>query len=202
MRSPRTMLSPRTMRSRQRLPSPRTAASRVLMASPHRAARMISRRSHGPTCSLRIGSTKDGLTGPEAAKRLKQYGPNEIAEKAENPFLKFLTYFWGPIPWMIEGAVVLSAVVQHWLDFGVILLLLCTNAVVGFWEEHQAGNAIAALEVQISGQGPRPARRQVDQSESRRTRARRRRSSAPGRHRARPMRACWRAIRSKSTSPR
>ena len=59
--------------------------------------------------------------------------------------LKFLTYFWGPIPWMIEVAVILSGVVQHWPDFFIILLLLFANAVVGFWEEHQAGNAIAAL---------------------------------------------------------
>jgi H+-transporting ATPase len=51
---------------------------------------------------------------------------------------------------MIEAAVILSAVVRHWLDFGVILLLLCTNAVVGFWEEHQAGNAIAALKSQLA----------------------------------------------------
>jgi H+-transporting ATPase len=98
----------------------------------------------------KLGSTKDGLTSDEAAKRLKQYGPNEIAEKADNPFLKFLSYFWGPIPWMIEAAVILSAIVRHWLDFGVILLLLCTNAVVGFWEEHQAGNAIAALKSQLA----------------------------------------------------
>jgi H+-transporting ATPase len=98
----------------------------------------------------KLGSTKDGLTSDEAAKRLTQYGPNEIAEKADNPFLKFLSYFWGPIPWMIEAAVVLSGIVRHWLDFGVILLLLCTNAVVGFWEEHQAGNAIAALKSQLA----------------------------------------------------
>jgi len=98
----------------------------------------------------KLGSTKDGLTSAEAAKRLAQYGPNAIAEKTENPFLKFLTYFWGPIPWMIEAAVVLSGIVRHWLDFGVILLLLCTNALVGFWEEHQAGNAIAALKKQLA----------------------------------------------------
>ncbi|MGD0471891.1 MAG: plasma-membrane proton-efflux P-type ATPase [Candidatus Velthaea sp.] len=97
-----------------------------------------------------LGSTKDGLTQTEAAKRQAQYGPNEIAEHAENPLLKFLGYFWGPIPWMIEAAVILSGVVRHWLDFGVILLLLCTNAVVGFWEEHQAGNAIAALKSQLA----------------------------------------------------
>jgi H+-transporting ATPase len=98
----------------------------------------------------KLGSTKDGLSGDDAAKRLTKYGPNAIAEKTENPFLKFLGYFWGPIAWMIEAAVILSAVVRHWLDFGVILLLLCTNAVVGFWEEHQAGNAIAALKKQLA----------------------------------------------------
>jgi H+-transporting ATPase len=103
-----------------------------------------------PDLFTKLGSSKDGLTGAEAAKRLMQYGANALAEKTENPFLKFLSYFWGPIPWMIEAAVILSAVVQHWLDFGVILLLLCSNAIVGFWEEHQAGNAIAALKSQLA----------------------------------------------------
>ena len=98
----------------------------------------------------KLGSSPDGLSQDEAKKRLAQYGPNEIAEKKENPYLKFLTYFWGPIPWMIEGAVILSAAVRHWPDFFIILLLLLSNAVVGFWEEHQAGNAIAALRKQLA----------------------------------------------------
>ena len=51
---------------------------------------------------------------------------------------------------MIEAAVILSGVVRHWLDFFIILLLLCSNAVVGFWEEHQAGNAIAALKAKLA----------------------------------------------------
>jgi H+-transporting ATPase len=46
---------------------------------------------------------------------------------------------------MIEGAVILSGLVQHWGDFFIIKLLLVYNAVVGFWEEHQAGDAIEAL---------------------------------------------------------
>ena len=46
----------------------------------------------------RLGSSPDGLSQAEAQKRLTQYGPNEIEEKKTNPFLKFLTYFWGPIP--------------------------------------------------------------------------------------------------------
>ena len=51
---------------------------------------------------------------------------------------------------MIEAAVILSGLVRHWLDFFVILLLLCSNALVGFWEEHQAGNAIAALKARLA----------------------------------------------------
>jgi H+-transporting ATPase len=93
----------------------------------------------------KLGSSKDGLTQAEAQKRLGQYGPNEIEEKKTNLLLKFLSYFWGPIPWMIEAAVILSGVVRHWPDFFIILVLLLSNAVVGFWEEHQAGNAIDAL---------------------------------------------------------
>ena len=46
-----------------------------------------------------------------------------------NPFLKFLSYFWGPIPWMIEIAAVLSAVARHWSELAIILVLLVANAV-------------------------------------------------------------------------
>ncbi len=103
-----------------------------------------------PEVEKKLGSSADGLTQAEAQKRLAQYGPNEIEEKKTNPFLKFLTYFWGPIPWMIEAAVILSGVARHWPDFGIILLLLVANAMVGFWEEHQAGNAIAALKAKLA----------------------------------------------------
>jgi len=103
-----------------------------------------------PELQAKLASSPDGLSQAEAQKRLTQYGPNEIEEKKTNPFLKFLTYLWGPIPWMIEVAVILSAVARHWPDFFIILLLLMANAVVGFWEEHQAGNAIAALKAKLA----------------------------------------------------
>ena len=103
-----------------------------------------------PEVEKKLDSSPEGLSQAEAQKRLTQYGPNEIKEEKTNPFLKFLTYFWGPIPWMIEVAVILSAVVRHWEDFGIILFLLLCNAVVGFWEEHQAGNAIDALKARLA----------------------------------------------------
>jgi len=98
----------------------------------------------------KLDSTPEGLTQDEAKKRLAQDGPNELKVKNDNPLLKFLSYFWGPIPWMIEAAVILSGLVRHWPDFFIILFLLFSNAVVGFWEEHQAGNAIAALKKRLA----------------------------------------------------
>jgi H+-transporting ATPase len=98
----------------------------------------------------RLDSSPNGLTQAEAEKRLAKDGPNEIAEKKSNACLKFLTYFWGPIPWMIEAAVILSGIVKHWPDFFIILVLLMSNAVVGFWEERSAGNAIAALKAKLA----------------------------------------------------
>ena len=103
-----------------------------------------------PEVEKKLGWSPNGLSQTEAEKRLTQYGPNELEEKKTNPLLKFLSYFWGPIPWMIEVAVLLSAAARHWPDFGIILVLLLANAVVGFWEEHQAGNAIAALKATLA----------------------------------------------------
>lgn len=98
----------------------------------------------------RLNCDDDGLSDTESKRRLQQFGFNELEEKSENPFLKLLSYFWGPIPWMIEAAAILSAMVQHWADFAIIATLLVVNAVVAFWEEFQAGNAIAALKAQLA----------------------------------------------------
>jgi len=103
-----------------------------------------------PELMKKLGTSAEGLTQAEAVKRTTQYGPNQLEEKKTNQYLKFLSYFWGPIPWMIEAAVILSGVVRHWLDFFVIFALLLSNALVGFWEEHQAGNAIAALKARLA----------------------------------------------------
>jgi H+-transporting ATPase len=103
-----------------------------------------------PENSERLDTSTQGLSQKEVELRLSQYGYNEIEEKKVNPILKFISYFWGPIPWMIEAAAVLSAVVRHWADFGIILLLLLANALVGYWEEYKAGNTIAELKAKLA----------------------------------------------------
>ncbi len=97
-----------------------------------------------------LSTTEKGLSSSEAQKRLTEYGLNEIEEKKVNPFKKFLSYFWGPIPFMIETAIIMSAVIQHWSDFAIILMLLMVNAVVGFWQEHKADNAIEMLKQKLA----------------------------------------------------
>ncbi|MFX1243760.1 MAG: plasma-membrane proton-efflux P-type ATPase [Promethearchaeota archaeon] len=99
-----------------------------------------------------LSTSSKGLSSEEASKRIQVFGPNEIIEKKKNPFLKFLGYFWGPIPWMIEVAAILSAVIQHWEDFAVILLMLLINAVVGFWQEKKADDTIKLLKQKLATQ--------------------------------------------------
>jgi H+-transporting ATPase len=97
-----------------------------------------------------LDSSPQGLTSAEAETRLAQYGPNSLEEEKVNPILKFLGYFWGPIPWMIEIAAILSAIVRHWADLIIILFLLLFNALVGFWQEYKAANALEALKKQLA----------------------------------------------------
>jgi len=98
----------------------------------------------------RLESSPRGLSSEEAAKRLEAYGPNALEEEKRNPLVEFLGYFWGPIPWMIEIAAVLSLIVRHWTDFIIIMVMLAFNALVGFWEEYQAANALDALKKQLA----------------------------------------------------
>ena len=97
-----------------------------------------------------LGTSPKGLSASEAEKRIREYGDNAITEKKINPLVKFLGYFWGPIPWMIEVAAVLSMIVRHWADFIIIIILLVFNGLVGFWQEFQAGNAVEALKKKLA----------------------------------------------------
>lgn len=97
-----------------------------------------------------LSSDSEGISSSEAESRRGEYGSNEIAEKRANPIVKFLAYFWGPIPWMIEAAAILSAVLGRWDDFAIIFLLLLMNGVVGFWQENKADRAIELLKKRLA----------------------------------------------------
>lgn len=92
----------------------------------------------------------NGLSSEEAQALIKKYGYNEIPEKEETWLHRLIRRFWGPIPWMIEIAAILSAVVKRWQDFTLITILLLTNAIVDFYQESKARNAIAVLKKKLA----------------------------------------------------
>ncbi|MCB0281755.1 MAG: plasma-membrane proton-efflux P-type ATPase [Calditrichae bacterium] len=98
----------------------------------------------------KLNSRTDGLTDQEIQSSREKHGFNEITEHHKNPFLKFLSYFWGPIPVMIEVAAILSILVHHYTDFGIIMTLLLMNTLVGFWHDNKADNAIEMLKKRLA----------------------------------------------------
>ena len=97
-----------------------------------------------------LGTSAKGLTSDEAGERLKKYGPNAIETKEEPLWHKLVGYFWGPIPWMIEAAALISFVRGDWADFAVVMGLLLYNAAVGFWQDAKAASALAALKKDLA----------------------------------------------------
>ena len=97
----------------------------------------------------KLNTSENGLNNEEVESLKEKWGPNAIEEHHINPALKFLSYFWGPIPWMIEIAATLSAITLDWADFTIVLILLIFNAVIGFWQEHKADSAIEMLKERL-----------------------------------------------------
>ncbi len=98
-----------------------------------------------------LGTDRDGgLTSAEAEARLKRHGYNEIPDREESTLHRVLRRFRGPIPAMIEVAALLSALVQRWEDFTIIVVLLFTNAFIDLWQESKALNALKVLKSKLA----------------------------------------------------
>ena len=91
-----------------------------------------------------------GLSEEEAKKQLEKYGYNEIKEKKESWAHRLFRRFWGPIPWMIEIAALLSSIAKRWEDFTVIIIMLLVNAFVDFYQESKALSAISVLKKKLA----------------------------------------------------
>jgi H+-transporting ATPase len=91
-----------------------------------------------------------GLSAGEVEVRRAQFGYNEITEREEPLWHRVGRRFWGPIPFMIEAAAVLSAVAAKWEDLAIILVMLATNAGLDFFQEGRALNALKALKQRLT----------------------------------------------------
>ena len=91
-----------------------------------------------------------GLSSQEVEERVKKFGYNELQTKERSAFLRLLQRFWGPIPWMIEAAAILSFYAHRMEDFYIIMTLLLVNAFVDFYQEAKAMSAIAVLKKKLA----------------------------------------------------
>jgi H+-transporting ATPase len=111
----------------------------------------LSTMEQGDVLAL-LQTDKNGLTNEEAARRVEKFGHNKLESKETNAFLQFLSFMWNPLSWVMEAAAIVSIAVANgegkppdYPDFIGIILLLLANSGIGFYEEHQAGNAVKAL---------------------------------------------------------
>jgi len=99
----------------------------------------------------RLTASPLGLAEDEAQKRLVQYGPNTVASaKKESLLMRFLRQFKDPLLYVLLVAGSLTLALQHWLDSAVIFGVVFINALVGFFQEGKAEEAMNAIRKMLS----------------------------------------------------
>lgn len=98
-----------------------------------------------------LQSTAAGLSSGEAGERLQQQGPNALPAAASRGMLaRFLSQFNNLLIYVLLGSAVVTALLQHWVDTGVILAVVLINAVFGFVQEGRAEKALDAVKAMVS----------------------------------------------------
>ena len=97
-----------------------------------------------------LGSVLEGLSEAEVEKRLKTYGRNEVASRKKNPILEFLSRFWGPMPWLLELAIVLAVFLGHDLEAFIIAILIVTNAIIGYLHSRSSQKSLELLKERLA----------------------------------------------------
>jgi magnesium-transporting ATPase (P-type) len=98
-----------------------------------------------------LQSSNNGLTAHEAQKRLALQGENKLPEGKKKSFVvRFLLQFNNVLIYVLLGSAVITAVMRHFIDMGVILAVVVINAVIGYIQEDKAQKALDSIKNLLS----------------------------------------------------
>jgi H+-transporting ATPase len=96
------------------------------------------------------GVPPGGLSSDEARNQLEKIGANAMPDTAIHPLRSALEKFWAPVPWMLEGAIVLELMLGKYVEAVIIVALLVFNALLGLLQESRAQATLAALKSRLA----------------------------------------------------
>ncbi len=98
-----------------------------------------------------LNTDKHGLSTDDASRRIQEYGPNKLPEKGKpSAFSRFIKQFNNILIYVLLVAAVVTAVLGHWVDTGIILAVVIINAVIGFIQEGKAEKALEGIKKMLS----------------------------------------------------
>jgi Mg2+-importing ATPase len=98
-----------------------------------------------------LNSSLQGLNDNQASQRLAQYGPNSLTAKEKtSPWQIFFSQFRSPIVLILLFATIVSMFVQEWIDAIIILAIVLGSALLSFYQEYNANNAVEKLKAQVT----------------------------------------------------
>ncbi|MDP3419782.1 MAG: cation-transporting P-type ATPase, partial [Thiobacillus sp.] len=98
-----------------------------------------------------LDTPRSGLTPAGIESRRAQFGANRLPPPQAQPaWLRLLLQFHNVLIYVLLAAGVITAVLGHWLDSGVIFGVVVINAVIGFIQEGRAEQALDAIRDMLS----------------------------------------------------
>ncbi len=100
-----------------------------------------------------VAARADGLSAAEGQRRLAASGPNRLPEPPRTPaLLRLLRQFHNILIYVLLCAALVTALLGHWVDSVVILIVVLVNAVIGYLQEGKAEQALEAIRDMLSPQ--------------------------------------------------
>ncbi|MDO5499282.1 MAG: cation-transporting P-type ATPase [Propionibacteriaceae bacterium] len=98
-----------------------------------------------------LETEREGLSGEEAARRVEEIGPNKLPEaESDHPVVRFIRHFHDPLIYVLLVAALVTALLGHFVDTAVIMIVVVLNATIGYVQEGQADKALQGLRDMLS----------------------------------------------------